>query len=126
MSARDSQKLNATHLEQCGNSISRNTPIGIGNEILHVEVARGYSLGVALRQLVERFNGGKLEHGLGGSQEQLEHSDRTEQLGSGDASHIANRTGSLDIDHVGFVSEERLEVLVHLFLHTGWFSIIFH
>lgn len=107
-----------THLQKRGNGISRDTPVRIGNQVLHVEVASRDRLRVDLGELVERLDSSKFEHRLGRRQEQLQNSDRAEELGRGDTTHFANSASGFNVDHVGLVAQERLEVFVHLLLNT--------
>jgi len=45
-------------------------------------------------------------------------SNGSNEVGSRDILHIANSSGSLDVDHVRLVSQQPLEELVHLSLDT--------
>ena len=61
-----------TYLQQGSDRISRDATVRIGDQVLDVDVAARYGSGVDHRQLVQRFDGGKLEHRLGRREEQLE------------------------------------------------------
>ena len=61
------------YLEEGSDGISCDTPVGIGDQVLHVQVASSDSLGLGLSELVERLDSGKLEHSLWRGKEKLEH-----------------------------------------------------
>ena len=63
----------ATYLEEGGDGVGCDTPVGIGDQVLHVQVASSDSLGLGLSELVERLDSGKLEHSLWRGKEKLEH-----------------------------------------------------
>jgi hypothetical protein len=46
-------------------------------------------------------------------------SNRSDEVGGSDILHVTDSSGSLDIDHVGFMPQQSLEELVHLSLDTG-------
>jgi len=46
-------------------------------------------------------------------------SNRSDKVRSSDILHVTDSSGSLDIDHVGFMPQQSLEELVHLSLDTG-------
>jgi hypothetical protein len=46
-------------------------------------------------------------------------SNGSDEVGSSDILHVTDSSGSLDIDHVGFMPQQPLEKLVHLSLNTG-------
>ena len=52
------------YLEQGGDGISCDTPVGIGNQVLHVQVASSDSLGLGLGELVEGLDSGEFEYSL--------------------------------------------------------------
>jgi hypothetical protein len=45
-------------------------------------------------------------------------SNGSDEVGSSDILHVTDSSGSLDIDHVGFMPQQPLEKLVHLSLNT--------
>jgi hypothetical protein len=57
------------YLEQGGDGISCDTPVGIGNQVLHVQIASSDSLGLGLGKLVECLDSGELENSLGRGKE---------------------------------------------------------
>lgn len=50
-----------TYLEQGRDSISGDTSVGVGDEVLHVKVTSSDRLGLSLSKLVEGLDGRKLE-----------------------------------------------------------------
>ena len=46
-------------------------------------------------------------------------SNRSDEVGGSNILHVTNSSGSLDIDHVGFMPQQSLEEFVHLSLDTG-------
>jgi hypothetical protein len=47
-------------------------------------------------------------------------SNGSDEVGSSNILHVTDSSGSLDIDHVGFMPQQTLEELVHLSLNTGY------
>jgi len=52
------------YLEEGGDGIGCDTPVGIGDQVLHIQVASSDSLGLGLGELVEGLDSGELEHSL--------------------------------------------------------------
>ena len=69
LSAQTPTKSQLAYLEQGGDGISCDTPVGIGNQVLHVQVARSDSLRLGLGELVECLDSGELENSLGRGKE---------------------------------------------------------
>jgi hypothetical protein len=57
------------YLEQGGDGVSCDTPVGIGNQVLHVQIASSDSLGLGLGELVECLDSGEFEYSLWRGQE---------------------------------------------------------
>jgi hypothetical protein len=53
------------YLEQSGNGIGRDAPVGIGNEGFKIDIARSDSLGLGESKSCEGSGGSKLENRLG-------------------------------------------------------------
>jgi hypothetical protein len=64
LSAQIPIKNHIAYLEQGGDGISCDTPVGIGNQVLHVQIASSDSLGLGLGELVECLDSGELEYSL--------------------------------------------------------------
>ena len=59
-------------LEQSSDGICRDAAVGIGDEILHVEVARRYSLRVSHGEFAESLDRRELQDGFGRGEEELQ------------------------------------------------------
>jgi hypothetical protein len=64
LSAQTPIKSQLAYLEQGGDGISCDTPVGIGDQILHVQIASSDSLRLSLSELVECLDSGELEYSL--------------------------------------------------------------
>ena len=99
------QRANSTCLEQRGDRERRDGAVGVGDQVLHVEVARLERLWMADRDLIERPDRGKTERRLGRAQEELQHRDGRCELASADVLDVDDRPGGLVDDHLALVAE---------------------
>lgn len=66
------KRLLASHLEESGDGVGRDASVGVGDQILHVEIACSNSVRLGQSEITECTNRREFESGFGRGKEELE------------------------------------------------------